>query len=46
MIGLTLTIGQNSAETARRIGTALGAITGALGVFFFGWWFLIHRSGE
>lgn len=46
MIILASTIGQSSAETARRIGTALGGAIGALGAFFLGWWYLLRRSGE
>ncbi|MEQ1650127.1 MAG: hypothetical protein ABL898_16220 [Hyphomicrobiaceae bacterium] len=46
MVFLTLTIGQGSAETTRRIGTALGGAIGALGVFFLAWWILLRRSGQ
>jgi hypothetical protein len=43
---LASTIGQNSAETIRRIGTALGSAIGALGSFFLGWWYLLRRTGQ
>jgi Kef-type K+ transport system membrane component KefB len=46
MVLLAATIGQSSAETARRIGTALGSAIGALGAFFLGWWYLLRRSGQ
>jgi uncharacterized membrane protein YccC len=46
MVILASTIGQNSAETARRIGTALGSAIGALGAFFLAWWYLLRRSGQ
>jgi hypothetical protein len=38
--------GANSAETTRRIGTALGGAMGALGGFFAIWWFFLRRSGD
>jgi hypothetical protein len=46
MVVLMETIGQNSAETARRIGEVFGGAAGALGAFFLAWWFLQRRSGE
>ena len=46
MFYLELTIGQSSTETAKRIGEVFGAAIGALGVFFFVWWFAMRRSGE
>jgi hypothetical protein len=46
MVGLLLTIGQSSAETARRIGTSIGGIMGALGGFFAIYWFNRKRSGN
>jgi hypothetical protein len=46
MVILASTIGQNSAETTRRIGTALGSAIGTLGAFFLGWWYLLQRSGQ
>ena len=46
MVGLTLTIGQSSVETTKRIGEVFGGAIGALGVFFLGWWILLRRSGQ
>ena len=46
MVVLASTIGQGSAETTRRIGTALGGAIGALAVFFAAWWHLLRKSGQ
>ncbi|MEZ5850055.1 MAG: hypothetical protein R3D68_05305 [Hyphomicrobiaceae bacterium] len=46
MLYLELTIGQSSAETAKRIGEVFGAAIGAFSVFFFVWWLAMRRRGE
>jgi hypothetical protein len=43
MIALLATFG-SSAETAQRIGTALGGAMGAFGVFCLVWWYVERRK--
>jgi hypothetical protein len=44
IVVLMLTIGNSSAETARRIGTSIGGIMGAWGAFSLIWWYLARKK--
>ena len=46
MFYLMAAYGSASAETARRITAAIGAIMGTLGVFFAIWWYQLRKSGS
>ena len=46
MMFLLYSVGQSSPETATRIGTSLGGVMGALGLFLALWGIFLRRSGS